>query len=551
MGNSDMGPAFVCCQGVMEPRRSVTMPTKCHLEALWGVMILSFNIRGFGKDDESESKKPKIGKSCGLMMIWDPTAFDVSEAINKPFIQAIKGRWQCKQKDTIVINVYGPHKDNDKKRFWKILESVTDLPDVEWVIDGDFNEVCFQQERQNCYMFSERKTLDHYPILLRDKNEDVGPKPFKVFNVWLENKKADNIVVEAWNKPVGGSRPDCILRNKLKNFKEVLRVWSKTKYGVIDEEIESWKHKAESLESKAENNNISESERLERMNARNKWFKREKEKCDMLRPKSRQKWCAEGGETTSYFHSSIRRKNNKSNIRGLHINGIWEENPNEIKKAIFDHFQNCFKLHQSSKPRLETLNNFQFQKLNTCDAENLETPFLEEDIWNAIKDCDSNKSLGPDGFNMYFFKCFYWLIKDDLQSDPLVWENGSKGCNASFFTLILKTNEILKLGDYRPISLIVSYYKIVSKILTHRVQKVISKIIGYEQSAFIKGRYILDSILVENEVIDATKKNKTKGLIFKADFQKTFDSIHWEFLFKIMENMGFGKKNGSSGLKHA
>lgn len=69
------------------------------------------------------------------------------------------------------------------------------------------------------------------------------------------------------------------------------------------------------------------------------------------------------------------------------------------------------------------------------------------------------------------------------------WETAviSKGCNASFVTLIPKMADPIGLGDFRPISLIGSYYKIVAKVLAERIKKVIGKLVGDVQNAFIEG----------------------------------------------------------------
>ncbi|XP_071727214.1 uncharacterized protein [Rutidosis leptorrhynchoides] len=100
----------------------------------------------------------------------------------------------------------------------------------------------------------------------------------------------------------------------------------------------------------------------------------------------------------------------------------------------------------------------------------------------------------------------------------------------------------MNLNDFRPISLISSYYKILTKVLSNRIRKVILGLIDEVQSAFVKGRFILDGALIANEATDYLKKNKRKSLIFKVDFEKAFDSLSWEFLLEIMERMGFGCK---------
>lgn len=121
------------------------------------------------------------------------------------------------------------------------------------------------------------------------------------------------------------------------------------------------------------------------------------------------------------------------------------------------------------------------------------------------------------------------------------WMTGeiSRGCNKSFVSHIPKVTDPLGLGDFRPISLIGCYYKIITKILADRFKKVIGKLIGESQNAFIPGRYILDGTLIANETISYVKNKKKKCVVFKIDFEKAYDSLNWEFLLNIMESMGF------------
>ncbi|XP_071694510.1 secreted RxLR effector protein 78-like [Rutidosis leptorrhynchoides] len=58
----------------------------------------------------------------------------------------------------------------------------------------------------------------------------------------------------------------------------------------------------------------------------------------------------------------------------------------------------------------------------------------------------------------------------------------------------------------------------------------------------MKNRYILDSVLIANGVIDDMKKNRKRGFIFKVDFQKAFDCLKWEFIEETMKSLGFGPK---------
>ncbi|XP_071712558.1 uncharacterized protein [Rutidosis leptorrhynchoides] len=183
--------------------------------------------------------------------------------------------------------------------------------------------------------------------------------------------------------------------------------------------------------------------------------------------------------------------------------------------------------------------------LTVNEAADLEARFTETEIWEAVKGCCSSKAPGPDGFNLKFYKLYWDVIKSVLLAAiNSFWEYGeiSKGCNASFITLVPKKSNPVSLNEYRPISLIGSYYKIIAKLLSNRLKKVVPKLVSSEHSAFIKGRNILDGALIANEALNYIKVKREKGLIFKVDFEKAFDSLSWDFLEEMMSLMGFGLK---------
>ena len=78
-----------------------------------------------------------------------------------------------------------------------------------------------------------------------------------------------------------------------------------------------------------------------------------------------------------------------------------------------------------------------------------------------------------------------------------------------------------------------------TKLLMGRLSSVAEKLISPSQTAFIKGRYIYDGAVMLHEVIHELKQKKMQGVLLKIDFEKTYDSIRWDFVEKVLQRKGF------------
>ncbi|XP_071705294.1 uncharacterized protein [Rutidosis leptorrhynchoides] len=349
---------------VEKPNIMLLQETKLHTVDLQWICGL------WGNQDCNFLQKEMVGKSGGQLIIWDTSYFDVSDSFVSNFFVGVRGMWKSTGAKFNLVNVYGPHDDQNKQLFWNQLHTlISNAPNDAWVISGDFNEVRSDEERLNCQFIESRAKMfndfinntklidiplggriftrvsdddtkfskldrfivndcfhglwnclsvvaldrgksDHCPIILKDDIKNFGPKPIKVFDEWLEMEDVDNSEIE------------------------VLKTTSNT------------------LELKAERGLLHDVERKQWLDARNEWFRKEKIKVNMLKQKARVRWVLEGDENTRYFHSIIKRGYNKNNIRGLTINGVWCEDPNDIKEAVFHHFKSRFEEQPGFRPSL-------------------------------------------------------------------------------------------------------------------------------------------------------------------------------------------------------
>ena len=91
--------------------------------------------------------------------------------------------------------------------------------------------------------------------------------------------------------------------------------------------------------------------------------------------------------------------------------------------------------------------------------------------------------------------------------------------------------------NWRPITLPTVDYKLLSSVLATRLKPTLDDLIHEDQTGFIKGRHMSENIRKVIEMIE-----DLSGLIMTIDFEKAFDKIEWNFIFKTLEHFKFGDK---------
>ena len=97
--------------------------------------------------------------------------------------------------------------------------------------------------------------------------------------------------------------------------------------------------------------------------------------------------------------------------------------------------------------------------------------------------------------------------------------------NYGIITLLPKVQDAERIQQFRPIGLLNCPYKWITKVLTLRVESLAEKLILDNQTAFMKGRDIMNGVMALHEVIHETKKRNKVGIVLKLDFEKAYDKV--------------------------
>ena len=145
------------------------------------------------------------------------------------------------------------------------------------------------------------------------------------------------------------------------------------------------------------------------------------------------------------------------------------------------------------------------------------------------------QALGPDVLHAGFFQKFWLMVGKLVMAEikmVFVEKRVLEYLNKTHISLIPKVQGPKMLGNYRPISLCNSVYKVLTKIIVARLRPHLGKLISPFQTAFVPGRRGSDNVIIAQEIIHSVSKKK-RGvgyMVLKIDLEKAYDKIEWSFI---------------------
>ena len=502
-----------------------------------------------------------------------------------------------------IINVYAPNDEFERVRFFNNINSWINSEE-EILIGGDFNCVLNSViDRKNCTGSRDLGQIDLNYLMSNHDLEDVWRRrfpnklqfswnrgnKFSRIDYWLVSKSIDNqienvtyipcvfsdhslIKMEVKTSTVtrgpGYWKLNClVLESELfqKTFKSMWNDWLKSmaNYPNLNTWWDLGKSKIKDLATwcaiKLKEDRTKDIKDLEKSlehalenfdtDIINDCRNRLKEKYNNISKgveiRSRVQWFEEAEKPTRYFHS-IEKCKGKSKLWDKIINNEGEilEDTDSIQNVQVSYFKALYtsKSHNIDSDIQEKFCNSIDNELSNDSQNTLNKDLSAEELFNSLKLMKNNKSPGPDGLSVEFYKAFWIHLKEPLlkvYNYSFELEEMSYTQYLAIIVLLYKKGLRELLKNWRPISLINVDSKLLSKVLATRVKTVLPEIIHTDQKGCIQGRYIGQGIRLIEDVVNEMDDDQ---IILMLDQEKAFDQIEWSWLFKVLNKFSFGEK---------
>jgi hypothetical protein len=140
-------------------------------------------------------------------------------------------------------------------------------------------------------------------------------------------------------------------------------------------------------------------------------------------------------------------------INSLTVDGAVLTDPEEMEAATFAHYDGLLGTEVVRDCTIDLAD-----LITPAALDDLDVPFVEDEIWQTVKRLPARKAPGPDGFTAEFLRSCWNVVKHDFVSvfQQLYELRGHGFCrlNQVLLTLITKCADATGLGDFRPIRLI-------------------------------------------------------------------------------------------------
>ena len=263
----------------------------------------------------------------------------------------------------------------------------------------------------------------------------------------------------------------------------------------------------------------------------------------------------EGEKPTRYFCSMNKRFQEKAQFEEIILEEVDENgkettrvvrDQEEIEKEVRTFYCKLYSEGEVQINRDEIIKSIEtVTKIDKEDVKRLELEITEGEVSSTLKVTKNNVAPGPGGFGGAFYKMFWKYLKYIVVGAIReVYENKELPLSQrlGIIALIPKADKDKRyIKNWRPLTLLETFYKLISATLANRIKPVLDTIVGRHQKAYIPGRYIAECTRNTYDLFTYAKVNNAPGMLLMIDFEKAFDSVDFRFLVTSLELFGFGE----------
>ena len=253
---------------------------------------------------------------------------------------------------------------------------------------------------------------------------------------------------------------------------------------------------------------------------------------------SREKEIEEGEKCTRYFFKKILARG--GGLEKLEENGRVETKNEGILKIVEGFYHKLFEEKEVHFKDMEEVLSFLEKKINSQDVLTKDFTLLE--LFNVLKGFKQGKAPGEDGLPVEFYRTFYDILNTDLLTVFKEFEGLDRlpdSFRVGTVCLLHKKGDRTDLTNWRPITLLNADCKFFSKLLAMRMSTVLEDVIHPDQTCAVPGRKITDSLVLVRDAICFARDRNIRLLVLNLDFEKAFDRVSHQYLFQVLQKMGF------------
>ncbi|XP_019151080.1 PREDICTED: uncharacterized protein LOC109147876 [Ipomoea nil] len=382
-------------------------------------------------------------------------------------------------------------------------------------------------------------TSDHAPLVMDLETQVFSSRrPFTFINAWTEHEQFLTIVQQTWEGRVEGNAMYRFV-SKLKRVKSALIEWNWTVFGNIFDKVKELEEKVRVVEDALQNNPTQEN-LMEYKLAQAKLQKQVVIEEKFWQQKAHVQWVVDGERNTKYFQGLVREKRRKQIIHRIkNEEGVWVDDQEQIRELDVRFFEKLYTAKAVSSDQ-SVLNCLQVLVTPEENQRLIGAP-SEEEIKSCVFSLGANSAPGPDGFGGGFYQSCWDIIKEDLIVMVISFFEGkslTKAITSTSIVLIPKTPNPSSFSDFRPISLSNFCSKVITKVMVVRLADILTRIISPNQAGFMKGRSIIDNVLLAQEICHGMK-TYSEDIILKLDMTKAYDRLDWGCISSVLKGVGF------------